>query len=105
MLRSTAPASSAALRLARRGWRLQSLDSAPSLALGERALARAGDDDPLASGWALLVRGFHRMRHAAPATAMEELIAAQHRLSLAGDAGAVILADVGMARCELNAGR
>ena len=104
MLPPAAPAT-AALRVARRGWRLQYLDSAQSLALGERALALAANDDPLGSGWALLVQGFYRMRHAAPATAMEVLIAAQHRLATAGDAGAVILADVGMARCQLNSGR
>jgi tetratricopeptide (TPR) repeat protein len=61
--------------------------------------------DPLGIGWALLVQGFYRIRHSAPATAMETLIAAQHHLASAGDTGAVILADVGMARCELNSGR
>ncbi len=46
MLPSTA-AATPALRMARRGWRLQYLDSAQSLALGERALALAAGNDLL----------------------------------------------------------
>lgn len=94
--------SSPALRHARQGWRLQYVDSARSLALAERALALADAEDLAAQGWARLVRGFHRMRYATPQAGRHELEAAQQVLRAAGDRSGQILADVGIARCELN---
>jgi diguanylate cyclase (GGDEF)-like protein len=94
---------SAALRLARRGWRLQFVDAGQALALAERALALAGDGDLQAAGWARLVRAFHRMRYSSRASALDEFDAAKRLCDAAGDRGGQILADVGIARCELHA--
>ena len=97
---------SLALRHARQGWRLQYVDAARALTLAEHALALNIDDaDPLATGWAKLVRGFHRMRYGPVEAALAELAAAREAFELAGDRGGQILADVGVARCDLNRGR
>jgi len=97
---------SAALRHARRGWRLQYLDSARALALAERALALGeSSGDRHAVAWARLVRGLHLMRGAPAAQAAVELQAALAVAIEAGDRGAQILAEVGLARCDLNADR
>ena len=54
----TAP--DAALRLARRAWKLLNADSQRAQELARRALATAGDD-PLARSWALLVHGYNQL--------------------------------------------
>jgi diguanylate cyclase (GGDEF)-like protein len=98
---SASSKASAALRLARSAWRLQYRDSTRSLALAERALALAtAADDVAAESWARLVRGFHRMRYATPAEAVEELEQAKRCGDAAADRAAQILAVVGIARCE-----
>jgi len=97
---------SIALRHARQAWRLQYLDAARALGLAERALALcAQDDDPAARAWALLVRALERVRGTRPAEAMDVFHAAQAAALQAGDRSAQILAEVGLARCELNADR
>jgi diguanylate cyclase (GGDEF)-like protein len=96
---------SPALRHARRGWRLQYLDSARALALAERALELAADHDLTAIGWARLLRGFHRLRYVSPDAGQAELDAARQALIGAGDRGGQILAEAGIARCEMNRGR
>lgn len=93
--------SSAALRMARSAWHQQYRNAARSLALAEKALARASAaGDVVAEGWARLARGFHRMRHAAPLDATSELTAAQHCFDVVGDRAGHLLADVGIARCD-----
>jgi diguanylate cyclase (GGDEF)-like protein len=97
---------SPALRHARRGWRLQFLDAAGALALAERALQLAAEDGDLrARCWARLVRGLHLMRTASAAEASGELQAAQAAAIACGDRSAQILAEVGLARCEINTDR
>lgn len=97
---------SPALRHARHAWRLQYLDAARALALAERALQSAAQDGDLpAQCWARLVRGLHLMRTAPAAQASRELRAAQEAALACGDRGAQILAEVGLARCELNSDR
>ncbi len=97
--RSTAAGS--ALRMARTAWRLQYRDSVRSLDLAERSLARArANDDVTAEAWARLARGFHRLRHAAPAAAADELEAAGRCFVSVGDRAGEILAGVGIARAD-----
>jgi diguanylate cyclase (GGDEF)-like protein len=99
--RSRTTASAATLRLARTAWRLQYRDSARSLALAEKALARAtAIGDTAAEAWARLARGFHRMRYVAPAEAAGELEHAQRCFEAIGERGGGILAAVGIARCD-----
>jgi diguanylate cyclase (GGDEF)-like protein len=93
--------SAAALRTARAAWRVQYRDSARSLVLAEKALTRAhAAGDVTAEAWARLARGFHRMRHAAPADATAELTAAQRCFDAVDDRAGHILAAVGISRCE-----
>ena len=100
------PASSGALRLARRSWRLQYRDSAQSIALAEQACARAvAGRDIEAESWARLTRGFHRMRYATPAEAEDELAAAQRCFETTQDSAGHMLASVGIARCWWLQGR
>jgi diguanylate cyclase (GGDEF)-like protein len=101
----TAPRHSAALRLARKAWRIQYLDSQGSHALAEQALARAAPDDVAARAWARLARGYHRMRHAAPVEASAELEQARAAFEALGDRRGEILATVGGARCRWLEGR
>jgi diguanylate cyclase (GGDEF)-like protein len=103
----TAPlAASPAMRLARRAWRLQYPDAPQSLALAERAAARAAAaGDVRAEGWARLARGFHRMRYAAAADAVAELETAQRCLRAVADRRGELLARVGIARCIWVQGR
>lgn len=93
--------SSPALRLARQAWRIQYEDSARSLSIGERALARSqvyGDRD--AEGWARLTRGFYLMRYASPTDAMHELALAHRLFDQTGDRVGDVLAAIGNARCR-----
>lgn len=91
---------SPAMRLARKAWRLQFLDSSRSLALAIEAAARgAPEGDAQALGWAALTRGFHSMRFAGPREAEAELDAAVDHLSAAGDRRGELLALAGRARC------
>ncbi|HUG21616.1 tetratricopeptide repeat-containing diguanylate cyclase [Piscinibacter sp.] len=97
---------SAALRLARKAWRLQYRDSHQSIALAEQALTRAqAGADSNAEGWARLVRAFHRMRYATPAAAIEELHAAQRCFDDTADRAGAILAGAGISRCRWREGR
>jgi len=102
---SARPRTTTAVRHARQGWRLQYLDSSRALALAERALAlAAAQSDTLGGAWARLVRGFHRLRYASPDQGAHELLAAHAAFAAAGDGVGQMLADVGLARCELDAG-
>ena len=98
---ASAKGAGTALRLARTAWRLQYHDSVRSVGLAEKALERArAGADVTAEAWARLARGFHFLRHAAPAAAAEELVAAQRCFEAAGDRAGEVLADVGIARSE-----
>jgi diguanylate cyclase (GGDEF)-like protein len=97
---------SAALRLARRAWRLQYRDSRQSAALAEQALTRAqAGADLNAEAWARLVRGFHRMRYETPAAALDELAAAARCFDATADQAGAILAGVGVSRCRWREAR
>ena len=97
---------STALRLARKSWRLQHLDSGQAIAVAERALSRAlVSGDMLAQGWARLSRGFHLMYVATPSEATPELVAARHCFDVAQDRAGHILAGTGLARCLWREGR
>ena len=97
---------STALRLARKSWRLQHLDSGQAIAVAERALSRAlVSGDMLAQGWARLSRGFHLMYVATPSEATPELVAARHCFNVAQDRAGHILAATGLARCLWREGR
>lgn len=101
-----APGVTPALLLARRAWRLQYPDARRSLALADKALARAvGAGDTPAEGWARLARGYHRMRYATPREAVQELSAAQRCFTAERDRAGAILAQVGIGRCRLMEGR
>ena len=96
---------SAALRMARRAWRLLHLDAAESIALADRALARAvAARSPQAEAWARLVRGFHRLYFAAPAEAGTELAQAQRCFEASGDRAGQILAATGQGRALWRSG-
>ena len=104
--RRAVPPLTPALRLARRAWRLQHLDSARAIGLAERALALAlAGGDALAEGWARLSRGHHLMYFATPAAAVPELRAAEAAFVAAGERPGQILAGAGLARCEWREGR
>jgi diguanylate cyclase (GGDEF)-like protein len=92
---------SAALRQARKGWRIQYVDSAGSIELAEQSLARAEPGgDTAAEAWARLTRGFHRMRYVSPREGAAELRRAQQCFARLRDRRGEILATVGVARCE-----
>ena len=64
---TAARAKGAALRDARRAWRLLHLDANESAALAGRALQRAqAQQDRHAQGWARLALGFHQLYFAGP---------------------------------------
>jgi len=97
---------SAALRLARKSWRLQYRDSQRSLCLADQALEKAvASTDLAAEGWARLARGFYRMRYATPNEAKQELTNAQRCFETTHDRPGQILATVGIARCVWLAGK
>ena len=103
---SARPPASSALRLARKSWRLQHLDSTRAIALAERALALAlAVDDVPAQGWARLSRGFHLMYFATPGEAAPELATAQRCFDATQDRAGHLLAAAGMARCLWREGR
>ena len=96
---------STALRLARRSWRLQHLDSAQAIALAERALALSlVSGDMPAQARARLSRGFHLMYFATPGEAALELAEAQRCFDAAQDRAGHLLAAAGMARCQWREG-
>jgi diguanylate cyclase (GGDEF)-like protein len=99
-------ASSAALRLARRSWRLLYSDSQQCTLAAEQAFARASKrGDVAAQGWARLARGFHMIWYATPDEAQAELEAAQRCFGTTKDSAGHLLAEVGLARCAWRNGR
>lgn len=97
---------STALRLARKAWTLQQVDSQRAIALADKALALAlAGSDGTAEGWARLSRGFHLLYFATPEAAEPELTLARHCFDLAGDRAGHILAGAGLARALWRAGR
>ncbi len=97
---------STALRLARRSWKLQHVDSQRAIACAEKALAQAlAAGDVTAESWARLSRGFHLLYFATPGEAAPELTHAQRCFETTGDRAGHILAGVGLARGLWRAGR
>ncbi len=94
----------AALRLARKAWKLLQADSAQSIALAERALALP-TADAAGRAWARLVLGFNALNLSTPAEAITRLEQARQSLHDAGDRAGVILAEAGMARGHWRQGR
>ena len=93
-----APAS-AALRLARRAWSLQHIDSQRAIACAEKALQLAlASGDGVAEGWARLSRGFHLLYFATPGEAAAELEMAQRCFQAVDDRTGHILAGAGLVR-------
>ena len=102
----TLTTTSAALRHARRAWRLLHLDAPASLALAERALARAlVTGDVPAQAWARLARGFHQLYFASPHEAGAELAQARACFDAAQDRVGQLLASAGQARALWRSGR
>ena len=97
---------SAALRMARKAWTLQHVDSPRSIALAKTALANAtARADVAAEGWARLVHGFHCLYFATPADAEPELSRARECFDATADRAGAVLADAGLARGLWRAGR
>jgi diguanylate cyclase (GGDEF)-like protein len=95
----------AALRLARKAWRLLYSDSRQCVALAEQAFARASKRGDLAAqGRARMALGFHLIWYATPAEAMQELREAQTCLDSVGDRAGHLLAEVGVARAIWRSG-
>ena len=100
------PGDSAALRMARRAWRLLHQDAAESIALADRALARAvAARSAQAEAWARLVRGFHQLYFSAPAEAGQELAQAERCFEISGDRAGQILAATGQGRALWRGGQ
>ncbi|HMN77906.1 MAG TPA: GGDEF domain-containing protein [Burkholderiaceae bacterium] len=100
------PSVSAALRMARRAWALQHVDSPKSIALAKTALALALERaDIAAEGWARLVHGFHSLYFATPVEAAPELTRARVCFEASGDRAGAILAEAGLARGLWRSGR
>ena len=98
-------ASSVALRLARKSWRLLYSDSQGCIAHAELAFERALQRHDLAAqGWARLTRGFHQIWYATPEEAMGELQAAHHCFAVVRERAGQLLAEVGLARCAWRDG-
>ncbi|MGL6109219.1 MAG: diguanylate cyclase [Rubrivivax sp.] len=96
----------AALRVARKAWKLLYSDSHQCLAAAESAFARGVlRGDVAAQGWARLTRGFHMIWYATPQQAMHELSEAQRCFADVQDDAGQLLAEVGLARCEWREGR
>ncbi len=106
MSQATTPASSsAALRLARKAWRLLYGDSQRCSAAAERALALALQRGDLAAqGRARLTTGFHMIWYDTPQRARVEIDEAQRCFAAIGDAAGRLLAEVGQARCAWRQG-
>ena len=88
------------MRLARKAWRLQFMDSQRSMELAAEAIRHAqeaGEDEAL--GWGMLTRGFHLMRYAGPREADRELKQAEEALRRSGERRGEVLALAGQARC------
>jgi len=101
--RATVPA---ALRMARRAWALQHVDSPKSIALAKTALALALERaDTAAEGWARLVHGFHSLYFATPVEAAPELTRARVCFEASADRAGAILAEAGLARGLWRSGR
>ena len=97
---------SAALRMARRSWKLQHVDSRRAIAWADKALARALDSGDVATeGWARLSRGFHLLYFTSPDEAAPELQHAQRCFAATGDRAGHVLASAGLARGLWQAGR
>lgn len=100
------PAASATLRMARKAWALQHVDSPRSIALAKTALARALErGDVAAEGWARLVHGFHHLYFTTPADAAPELTRSSACFDATADRAGAILADAGLARGLWRSGR
>ncbi len=96
---------SAALRLARRAWRLLYSDSKRCIAVAQKAFASATrSGDTAAQGWARLTRGFHMIWYDTPDAAMRELGEAHRCCAAANDRAGQLLAEVGLARCAWRRG-
>ena len=104
-LKTSAKRIPAALRLARRAWRIQYLDSHASITLANLALAKAAADDDLARAWAQLASGYHTMRYLSPAQGLPLLDAALAIFSRLTDRHGEIIATVCIARCWWMQGR
>jgi hypothetical protein len=99
------PAPTAAVRLARRAWRLLHQDAAESLRFADKALARAlADTDRPGEAWARLARGFHQLYFATPQQAAAELVLARAAFDACGDRAGQILATAGQARALWRGG-
>jgi diguanylate cyclase (GGDEF)-like protein len=97
--------SSAALKQARKSWRLLYSDSQGCIAAAERAFARARPrGDQAAMGWSRLTRGFHLIWYATPQQALDELQQAKRCFEAAGDRAGQLMAEVGVARCGWRSG-
>lgn len=104
--RPSASRSAAALRLARRAWRLQFTDAEASLALATQACDRAlAVGDAVAEAWARLARGYYLMRYAPPSAAIPELTRAKTSFAALGDRAGEILALCGIGRAQWLQGR
>ncbi len=100
------PSISSALRMARKAWTLQHVDSPRSIALAKTALARAQErEDTAAEGWARLVQGFYHLYFTTPKEAAPELTRAQACFERTGDRSGFILAGAGLARGLWRSGR
>jgi diguanylate cyclase (GGDEF)-like protein len=97
---------SAALRRARRAWRLLHVDAAASIVQADRALAQArATADREAEAWARVARGFHMLYFASPAEAMVEMACARDLFVALDDRAGQILADAGTGRALWRSGR
>jgi diguanylate cyclase (GGDEF)-like protein len=93
------PETTAAVRLARRAWRLLHADAAECIKAADKALVRAlADADRPGEAWARLARGFHQLYFATPAQAGAELALARAAFDATGDRAGQILATAGQAR-------
>ena len=94
------------MRHARRAWRLLHVDAPASLALADRALARAlATGDMPAQAWARLARGFHQLYFASPHEAGAELTHARACFDATADRAGQLLASAGQARALWRSGR
>jgi diguanylate cyclase (GGDEF)-like protein len=103
---SAARTTGAALRDARRAWRLLHLDANESAALASRSLQRAqARQDLHAQGWARLARGFHHLYFASPQEATAELTMASACFQAVTDRAGELLAGAGIGRALWRTGQ